>query len=153
MKKSKKKKTSKILSFVIILVIIGIIGMFVYISVRNNKLNNFNDDEWKYMYNYIENEFGNGEKFHVVSSDTELIKESTGPTSNYDGTVSNDYITLGIRAKIIGYFDSQEKMYAVSFSKFLEDNKLYKDGKAGTIVFTSVVNNDSKDKYLKNIDK
>lgn len=153
MKKSKKNKISNILFYAVIVVIVAIIGMDIYISVRNNKLNTFNDEEWQYMYSYIENEFGNGEEFHIINTDTDLIKEFVKQRAYDDGTVSDYYKTLGIKASIVGYFDSQEKMYSVSFSKFLEDSKIYKDGKAGTIICTGVANNYSKDEYLKGGDK
>lgn len=149
MKKSKKNRISNIMFFVVVLVTIGIIGFYVYISLRNNKLNTFNDEEWQYMYSYIEKEFGNGEKFHIISTDTDIIKEFVKTRVYDDGSSRDYYTTLGIRASIIGYFDSQENMYAVGFAKYLEDNKLYKNGKVGTIICTSVVNTHSKNEYLK----
>ena len=153
MKKSKKKKISNILFYVVMLVVVGINGFFVYEAIRIHKLNTFNEEEWQYMYSYIENEFGDGEKFHIISKDTEIIKEFVMQRAYPDGTLRDDYKILGVKASFIGYFDSQENLYAVSFAKYLEDNKLYKNGKAGTIICIAVANNYSKDEYLKGMDK
>ena len=151
-KKKKEKIANGILYSVLAVIVLSVVGLVIY-AVNGGGNLKFDDSEWQYMYSYIEKEFGNGEKFHIVSTDTDLIQELVKQRADDDGVVRDYYRTLGIKASIVGYFDSQENMYSIGFSKFLEDSKIYKDGKAGTIICTAVSNNYSKENYLKDNDK
>lgn len=150
-KKKKEKIANGILYSVLVTIVLSVIGLCIY--AKKSGYLRFDDSEWQYMYSYIEKEFGNGEEFHVVSTDTDLIQKFVKQRADKNGYARDYYKTIGVKASIVGYFDSQENMYSIGFSKFLEDSKIYKDGKAGAIICTAVSNNYSKEEYLKDNDK
>lgn len=137
----------------------GMLGLFVLVNVVlmvyargviKEKIK-FTEEDWEYMYEYIDEEFGNGEHFQVISNEETMIIESGGVQTYTDGTTDYDEEILGKRVTFIGYFDSQEELYGIVFCKYLEEQPLYKDGKAGTVICTAVNTNYSKEDYLKGI--
>lgn len=158
MKKSTKKKIDNIIFWGIIGVFIGIIGCYIYAAERIIKDPNmkFTDEDWQYIYSDIENEFGDGEEFHVISADTDWIKGETDIIRHADDTYTYDYEIRGIKASVVGYFDSKDNIYAVVYAKYRKDDKaykLYKDVEPGSVVFVTVVSHYSKDEYFKGRDK
>ena len=95
----------------------------------------FTEDNHEYIYNDIINSFGDGEEFHV-----EEVKEEYVETLI---TVKGSEVTY------IGYFDSQDRIYLVKYGKYFEDKPVYKNGKAGNVIWLTVNANYSKEEYLK----
>lgn len=120
-----------IIIFVIVAIILGI-------NIRKNNLKGkleFTKENHEYIKNDIVNSFGNGENFHIEEITEEYVET---------------LITVkGIETTYIGYFDSQENIYLIKYGKYLEDKPVYKDGKAGNVLFVAVNSNYSKEEYFK----
>jgi hypothetical protein len=114
------------------------------------ELATFSKEDYESMHAGIESEFGHGEKFHIISEKEEIIKEYKRTDTYDDGTNRAYYETLGRKVSITGYFDSQESIYGMVYAKYLKDNRLYKNGKAGTIICVVVNTNYSKKLYFEN---
>ncbi len=92
-------------------------GIFLFAVISTNisdyrleKL--FTEEEKQYMYNYINENYGNGEKIHIVSQENTYISDSKGKKRT------------GIKSTIIGYFDSQENAYL----KYNKNSDKYSNG-------------------------
>lgn len=127
------KKSILGLIVIILLVIGGIIGVNAHKNSLKDKLV-FTEENYEYMYNDISSSFGEGEEFHIAEVKEEYIESLT--------TVE------GIEVSFIGYFDSQENMYLVRYGKYLEDKPIYKNGKAGNVIFVAVNANYTKEAYF-----
>lgn len=124
-----------------LIALVPIVTIIIMISTGSTKIS---DSEWEYMYSYIEESFGAGEEFHIISEKVSSItKEENIYHSDYPVTRSK---YLGKRISIIGYFDSQDEIYSVSFVKYNNDYGIYKGGE---LTFTAVVTNRNKDEYIK----
>lgn len=146
-KKKKEKIANTILYCVIGAIVLGIIGLGLYIKLSGRGNTDISDSEWNYMINYINEEFGNGEEIHIISKDVDKITKTDSyknPNKDYPTTHTR---TLGARVSIVGYFDSQDKIYSVGFVRYNNDHGIYK---AGELTFSTVASNYSKDEYLKN---
>ncbi len=111
---SKKQKILLILGSIIIPFII----IFAYANIATNieyyRLERlFTEEEKQYMYDYINENYGNGEKIHIVSQKNAYVSDSK----------SNKKI--GIKSTIIGYFDSQEDIYISAFVKYNKNTDKY----------------------------
>lgn len=146
-KKKKEKIANTILYCVIGAIVLGTIGFGLYIKLSGRGNTDISDNEWNYMINYINEEFGNGEEIHIISKDVDEITKTDSyknPNKDYPTTYTK---TLGAKVSIVGYFDSQDKIYSIGFVRYNSDHGIYK---AGELTFSAVASNYSKDEYLKN---
>lgn len=146
--KIKKDKIANVILYCIIgTIVLGTIGLGIFARLNGKGTTDISENEWNYMINYINQEFGEGEEIHIISKDVNRItKTDSYKNPNKDYPTSRTK-TLGARVSIVGYFDSQDKIYSVGFVRYNND---YKNYEAGKITFSAVATNYSKEDYLKN---
>lgn len=123
-------KDKKSILVITIPILLGI-GVLIFNISLKVKLE-FTEEDYAYMYNDIVNSYGDGEEFHVVDIKERYIEESLLSVE-------------GIEITYIGYFDSQEDMYAIGYGRYFEDKP---QGKAGDIFRIAVNTNYSKDEFF-----
>lgn len=125
-------KKKSILGFIVLILLV--IGCIIGVNAHKNSLKDklvFTEENYEYMYNDISRSFGEEDEFHIAEVKEEYIESLT--------TVE------GIEVSFIGYFDSQENMYLVKYGKYLEDKPIYKNGKAGNVMFVAANANYTKE--------
>ena len=113
------KKDAIIFYIIITVILLGIIGL-IFLAVSDNRKMSFSKKDYEYIYNEIEQKYGNGEQFHVVDKSVDSIKEFIG----YHDSGRKDYNTTGKKLTITGYFDSQPNMYIITYVKYKEDQEI-----------------------------
>ena len=125
MKKLYYKIINMIDKFIINFIIISVIILFLLIPIKFIFVTIFgpspffSEYEWKYMINQIEQKFGNGREFIVLSQIEEPITENSS-------VCINDYETgckevVGEIATIIGYFEEKSNGFRIKFNKYTKE--------------------------------
>lgn len=124
----------KVIFYLVISIIILIVLTVIILSIIDAKEKTFSNKDFENIYAEIEQKYGNGEKFNLVSNKTTKIKEFAG----YSDSGKAEYNLMGERVTIVGYFDSNPNIYILTYKK---ENK--------EILCTGVVNSELKEDYLK----
>lgn len=154
MKKIKKHKFyhnwtfGGVLIVALLIILVGAIIAHLLLSGVNDtrKNNSFKDNDWKYMVNYIETEYGNGKEFIVFKKETDEITKKVRSRCLNDYEVSYyEKVYIGEEAHIIGNFKGEENGYFVLFKRYVTGSP-YKEGN-NVIIHTYTNDNHNIDEY------
>lgn len=132
---SKKKQ-----NIVILVTIVATIALIIGYAIISTNINNsnlkklFTESEIQYMFNFINENYGNGEEVHIISQDNEYLIDT------------KSHKKIGIQSTIVGYFDSQENAYLVKFAKYNKNSDKYFNGQIEHIL--TINNSDYKKENL-----
>lgn len=132
------------------------IMMIILVVIANykSKIPEFTDEDVAYIITLIEEEYGEGETFHIYSITTDKLEGmKTHYEHNFNGNTEAKREVIGRKITFVGYFDSQENIYSLTYARYRKIPSIYKEEAvhytdSGNICFLAIVNTYPKDEFL-----